>query len=92
MEEVGGRREDGRGGVREKTIINTGKSLDAEMSQVWKMIGQSTGWSGARLSEYKETDGDHCYGTFSWRPMGATEGSKREEEAVEAHLGSPAIT
>lgn len=57
MEEVGGRREDGRGGVREKTIINTGKSLDAEMSQVWKMIGQSTGWSGARLAEYKETDG-----------------------------------
>lgn len=33
-----------------------------------------------------EEDGDHCYRTFSWRPMRATEDPKEEEGAAETHL------
>jgi hypothetical protein len=47
----GGRREDGLGEVREKTIINMSKSLGVEMSQLRNTVDQSTGWGGGKTSE-----------------------------------------
>lgn len=89
----GARKEDGPGGVREKTIMNRSRSLDDEMSNCgWNKVDQSTRWGGDKTSRGAEKQmGTIVTGHFLgalWEPLRVQRGRKRWLRLLEDHQQS----